>query len=454
MYYILNETDQIIAADDKLLKLCGVSHIDQLSLNIALGEIKFDLSNENMILTHNSSDRRFSMTKTSLSSMLGHITLIEVEVEKEILAKEETILDLEPKETISIEEELPLFSLDDDTVKEDTILDLDTETSISLEKETPEDENALFDLLVEEDIEEAIKEEVTKEVVKESVEEPIQLFVEDEERFEAETLEQIETPETDEILVDIDSISQKIGISHEDYDAFLDEYIDTALELEGDLQSSESEKRANATATLSNLGEVLQLPVIGSILEEINVVPESEVKGRVESFYSALSRLTTSQTSTATPESEPELDLFDAGIEVAKSAPEAPVAEVPVNENSFGTVSLEGIKPIHFDFQLEEAANDLSLPVELIEEFVHDFIDQAHIETKKMLKAYEEGDLDAIQKIGHLLKGASSNLRINPLSDTLYEIQFCEDPSKLEAFIKEYWGHFLSFEIQINALAK
>jgi hypothetical protein len=96
----------------------------------------------------------------------------------------------------------------------------------------------------------------------------------------------------------------------------------------------------------------------------------------------------------------------------------------------------------------------LSLPVDLIEEFVHDFIEQAHIETQKMLKAYEKGDLDTIHKIGHLLKGTSSNLRINALSDTLYKIQFCEDINSLEHSIKDYWGHFLSFEIQINALAK
>ena len=132
----------------------------------------------------------------------------------------------------------------------------------------------------------------------------------------------------------------------------------------------------------------------------------------------------------------------------------AAIPEPAVNENSFGTIDLSNIKPIHFDFQLEEAANDLSLPVELIEEFVNDFIDQAHIETEKMLEAYEKGDLDAIQKLGHLLKGASSNLRINPLSDTLYQIQFCEDSSQLEDLIKDYWGHFLSFEIQINALSR
>jgi hypothetical protein len=67
-----------------------------------------------------------------------------------------------------------------------------------------------------------------------------------------------------------------------------------------------------------------------------------------------------------------------------------------------------------------------------------------------MLECYEKGDLDTIQKIGHLLKGTASNLRINTLADTLYEIQFCEDSSKLEDLIKEYWGHFLAFETQIS----
>ena len=144
------------------------------------------------------------------------------------------------------------------------------------------------------------------------------------------------------------------------------------------------------------------------------------------------------------------MDLFDAG----ETVDEESVVQEPVAAKGFGTLDLSDVKPIHFDFQLEEAASDLSLPVELIEEFVHDFIEQGHLETKNMLQAYEEGDLDKIQKIGHLLKGASSNLRIKDLSDTLYKIQFCEDSNDLEHLIKDYWGHFLSFEIQINALAK
>jgi hypothetical protein len=418
MYYILNETNQIIAADDNLLELCGLSHIDELSLRIALGDTKFDLSDENIIISNDNRDETFSMSKTSLSSMLGHLTLVEIQVEKE---KTE-------------EDDLSVLTLDD-----------------TVETEIAGDDNELFDLLMEDETEASI----------DTVEDSLNVITEDTDILDLGLSDKesevfVDKPvsdDTSEILVDIDKVCQQIGVSHEDYDTFLNEYIDTALGLEQDLQSADSTKRSNAVATLSHLGEVLQLPVIGDIIAKVDTVPENEQKETIESFYAALSRITTAPTSQAEPEmelfdtqDEAKIDLFDVEEEVKP--------EVTVNENSFGTISLEGIKPIHFDFQLEEAANDLSLPVELIEEFVHDFIEQAHIETEKMLKAYEEGDLDAIQKIGHLLKGASSNLRINALSDTLYKIQFCEDSNDLEHLIKDYWGHFLSFEIQINALAK
>ena len=63
MNYILNETNQIIAADDNLLELCGVSHIDELSLKTALGDTKFDLSEENIIITNDNSEKTFSMSR-------------------------------------------------------------------------------------------------------------------------------------------------------------------------------------------------------------------------------------------------------------------------------------------------------------------------------------------------------------------------------------------------------
>jgi len=415
MYYILNETNKIIAADDSLLEFCGLSHIDELSLKIALGDIKFDSpSQTELIITTGNDDKIFSVSKSSLSSMLGHLTLVTVQAEEK--RKENTIsLDLD-NDLISISSET------EDSIKEPEII---------------EEEDELFDLILDEKAEENI----------EKIEDSLDLLSQDTEILDLGISEEKSETTIDnnaEILIDVDKISQQIGVSHEDYDTFLNEYIDTALGLEQDLQSSDKDKRSNAVDTLSHLSDVLQLPMIGTLIEKISTASEDTLREAVESFYAALSRLTTS----ASVEKEEEIDLFDIEEDVVVETVE------PVSKKGFGTINLDDVKPIHFDFRLEEAANDLSLPVELIEEFVHDFIEQGHVETKNMLKAYEEGDLDKIQKIGHLLKGASSNLRINALSDTLYKIQFCEDSNDLEQLIRDYWGHFLSFEIQINALAK
>ena len=434
MYYILNETNQIIAADDHLLGLCAVSNINELSSILALGDITFDLSETSLSIHIDNSDNMFSISKTSLSSMLGHLTLVELASEEEndlaVLPIDDTIEDLTLEEIAP--EELAPLDLDSDLIS--ILSDSDED------KDTVQDEMSIETALsLTDDDFMGIKEEVS-EVLETAETFDLDLSSQDD-LFGAEE-------DNAEIPIDIETISQQIGISQEDYNLFLDEYIDAAINLEEDLQCDEAEKRSNAIETLSHLGEVLRLPVIGEVIANIASASADTQKTMIASFYGTLSRLTTQTSSQEeAPQEEVSMELLDT---VTLTEEPEPV----VNENSFGTINLDDVKPIHFDFQLEEAANDLSLPVELIEEFVNDFIDQGRIETKKMLEAYEEGDLDAIQKIGHLLKGTSSNLRINALSDTLYKIQFCEDSSTLEALIKDYWGHFLSFEIQINAISR
>ena len=432
MYYILNETDQIIAADDHLLGLCAVRDINELSSRQAEGELQFDLSKTSLSIHIDNSDTMFSISKTSLSSMLGHLTLVE------LAEKEENAL-----------AELPL----DDTMEDLALLDLDADLiSVRPEIDEVSDEMSLEDALSLEDDDLMMDREETNEVPETAETFDFDLSAQDDLFGTAE-----DTDDNAEILIDIETISQEIGISQEDYNLFLDEYIDAAINLEEDLQCDETEKRSNAIETLSHLGEVLRLPVIGEVIANIASASADTQKTMITSFYSTLSRLTTQASSQEeAPQEEVSMELLDTvtlteepELSVDNTAPKA-----IVNDNSFGTIDLDNVTPVHFDFQLEEAANDLSLPVELIEEFVNDFIGQGHIETKKMLEAYEKGDLDTIQKIGHLLKGTSSNLRINALSDTLYQIQFCEDSSNLEALIKDYWGHFLSFEIQINAISR
>ncbi|HIP18769.1 MAG TPA: Hpt domain-containing protein [Sulfurovum sp.] len=408
MYYIVNQTNHIIAADNMLLALLSVENIGELHQNIASKDIEFTTPSQgNLDISTSAGTTSYTVKSHTLTGVLGELTLVEIEEAQEsskTVVPEETIAD----DTFSLIDDEPItFDNGDDTVIEEPAEEKEEEISI-FEDETP------FDLISDD-----------HDLAEETV------------QAEKTVVETLDTGADDAaIFIDIEKISQKIGISAEDYNSFLNEYIDTALTLEEDLKSTDRDARSHAISTISHLSNVLHLPVISEIMQAIENADEKTQGSHIQSFYNTLARLTTSQvTQSAVPE------------EVTAPAP-APSRE------SFGTIDLSDVKPIHFDFQLEEAANDLSLPVELIEEFVTDFIDQAHTETDKMLEAYEKGDLDTIQKIGHLLKGTSSNLRINPLADTLYKIQFCEESSQLEELIKDYWGHFISFEHQIKLTSK
>jgi len=416
MYYILNEANHIIAADSELLSFCGVSQIDELYLAVGLEKIHFTPAPQNKLIIKNEGDETlFPSHQTSLSSMLGHLTLVNLE-EKNHSQVKESILDQEIKEEKLIKSEDTFDSLD----LFDSPATITVETSVKEEPVLTKEEGITFDIM----------NEPLQDTVDNSLEETPSLVI-----------EEIKEKDTTPISINIAEVSEKIGVSTEDYKAFYDEYLDTANTLKSDLKGEDTAKRSTAITTLSHLGYMLYLPEVGDILTHLGEVNNEEAQTEIIHFYDTISRIKLVEEIKETPKAKIE-EVIQAPIKKEK-----PIVK------GFGTINLENVKPIHFDFQLEQAANDLSLPVELIEEFVNDFIDQAHIETVKMLQAYEEGNLDTIQKIGHLLKGASSNLRIVPLSDTLYQIQFCEDPKLLEGYILDYWGHFIAFETKIKMIS-
>jgi HPt (histidine-containing phosphotransfer) domain-containing protein len=356
--------------------------------------------------------------------------------------------------------------LDDDI----SLIEKEEEPAVFSETEKQSENEEIIPIL-DDDLFKEAEEEITLKETPESVEtpsdfEPIAILEEEVEAPSVELSSQEETAKTvlsepevkssAPIYLDVARISETIGITEEEYNHFLNEFIDTAISLEKDL-SSDDEVLSSAIKTLVQLSEVLHLPEISNAAKEIENASAQERERLVESFYHKLARITTQQSTlsdTKLPSIEPDI----IPVEEIAAAPETEIVEEPgeeeLPEGSFGTIDLSDVKPLHFDFRLEEAADELSLPVELIEEFVHDFIEQARSETDNMLEAYRQGNLDKIQKIGHLLKGAASNLRINPLADTLYQIQFCEDSSKLEALIKNYWAHFIAFEKQMELISK
>lgn len=486
MYYIINQTNQVVAVDPALLALLQIEDSDTFFKKIVLGEVSVDPVGDRVNITVDGKIHALAATSHSLSGLLGEITLISLEDEAPSIEKEKDIkIDLEDDSLLQALEstDIELSSSseekveDENTIAIDEIDLFDTDESI----ETPKEEGSTQTEQTEEsdeilnlfgsDEEVSLTDKDTKEepttVTQENTEEE-ELFelilpTEAENAISEITEEEItqtedESPAIQEmtpIYIDIESISQKIGISIDDYNLFLNEYIDTALTFEEALQSNNESEKTEALNTLLHLSNVLHLPYVGDLLNQIEEAPEEKKEDAIAAFFSALGRLTT--TRLKEEKSIPADTSADEVLSIMEESEEPTAATEEKTEEESGlrpTIDLSDVKPIHFDFQLEEAAKDLSLPVELIEEFVNDFIDQAHEETEKMIEAYRKGDLETVQKIGHLLKGTSSNLRITPLADTLYEIQFNDELDRVPELVRHYWGHFLSLENQIKLISK
>ena len=246
MYYILNETNQVIAADDSLLNLCGVAHINELSSSIARGDTTFDvMSDVNVNITIEGEEETYSVSKTSLSSMLGTLTLVNLTVEDLLetslpaLSKNDT--DIEDvssnliESIINEEENLDSESILDEKVEapedeeitfgdhlslDDDVMELKSDTPIEESTDETEskllDDSELFDLVTDTPTEDdAIETLAIADLEEETEEAPLALGLDDDLFLDTKKIE-----DTAEISINIEEISQKIGISTDDYNGF------------------------------------------------------------------------------------------------------------------------------------------------------------------------------------------------------------------------------------------
>jgi len=65
------------------------------------------------------------------------------------------------------------------------------------------------------------------------------------------------------------------------------------------------------------------------------------------------------------------------------------------------------------------ASDELGLPLDLIEEFIGDFISQAQEFKDQLYTAHEQGDGDKVKVLSHKLKGVAANLRIEDAFEVL-----------------------------------
>ncbi len=303
-----------------------------------------------------------------------------------------------------------------------------------------------------------------------------------------------------EIYLDVEKISKEIGLGVDDYKLYLDSFIDQSIIDEKRLLEGNDKVIKN----LSNLALTLKIPHINILLLKIQKLSHRERMPLIDKYYTKLALLTLEK-----PENydENELDalleedskedkeevlnarftdLFNTVIDDNKQdefnseefdlddlssnsstpeenflKPEKSVENTTIKaavEKERTVISktkkftLDNVPALPISYSPQTAADELNLPVVLIEEFVDDFIEQAHQDKDHLLTSYYQKDMDNIHELGHKLKGAASNLRINDLADILEKIQYCTEHEKLEELFIKYWGHFLSLEDYMKQL--
>jgi len=308
-------------------------------------------------------------------------------------------------------------------------------------------------------------------------------------------------PSYSPIYLDVNKISDEIGLSVSDYKLYLDSFIDQSIIDEKRLLDGNDKVIKN----LSNLALTLKIPHINILLLKIQKLSHRKRMPLIDEYYTKLALLTLErpadyvddepddifETDTNDDTKEELLNARFTDLLQTTEAKEEVVAPDTIDEKSFleeefllddldddfsdnsttipkvtavetqlksksevKEISLENIKPLPISYNPQTAADELNLPVVLIEEFVDDFIEQARHDKDHLLTSYYQKDMDNIHELGHKLKGAASNLRINELSNILEEIQFCTEHDKLENLFIQYWGHFLSLEDYMQQLKR
>jgi len=124
-----------------------------------------------------------------------------------------------------------------------------------------------------------------------------------------------------------------------------------------------------------------------------------------------------------------EIDL-DADDE---TAPIPQVTEVETIKKRSDEESLEiPIEVSSYTYDPHIASEELGLTLDLIEEFLEDFITQANDFKENLFTALDNGNITEVKALSHKLKGVAANLRIENARDALIIINTSEDIDEIK----------------------
>lgn len=170
----------------------------------------------------------------------------------------------------------------------------------------------------------------------------------------------------------------------------------------------------------------------------------------VEDFYSKLSLPLTEE---ELHEEKPQEELPELQPE-----PKVPVEQPMLGDTRYTQAEKAFLGNLKVDksyrFDPNVAAHELGLPVDLIEEFIGDFIQQAYEFKDELFEAVLKGDTNNIKILSHKLKGVAANLRIEDAFEALSIINTANDPIEIEANLKYFYSIITKLEGKTSTVAE
>ncbi len=99
-----------------------------------------------------------------------------------------------------------------------------------------------------------------------------------------------------------------------------------------------------------------------------------------------------------------------------------------------------------YKYDPQVAADELGLPVDLIEEFIGDFILQANEFHDELFESIAQHDFDNLKNLSHKLKGVAANLRIEDAFEVLTIVNNTHDLNEAEAHLKYFYNTIAKLE--------
>ena len=180
--------------------------------------------------------------------------------------------------------------------------------------------------------------------------------------------------------------------------------------------------------------EIQEEPFVQKIVEPVNI-PEPE-----QSYTPVEESITQDIPETSIPDMI-EIDDFDLMQEDEQETKEEhlSIPEPTIEEESIEKEELDENFDYDYQYDPQVASDELGLPIDLIEEFIQDFISQAQEFKADLYSSLDEADIDNVKILSHKLKGVAANLRIEDAFNTLSIINTSDDHAEIRTQLNTFY---------------